>query len=123
MPRWPNCWPSAADASTVYDWVRGFAPRYEAAARSFCRAVGERWIVDETYVKVADDWAYVSRAIDEHGEVADVYVSAQRATEDAATFFRRAIRVAGLVPAAALTMALYTAGGLVAGAAYRALPG
>jgi transposase-like protein len=89
---------SGVDASTVDDWVREFAPLYEGAARSFRRAVGERWSVDEIYVKVAGDWVYVYRAIDEHGQVVDVYVSAERATEDAATFFRRAIETTGVPP-------------------------
>lgn len=55
------------DPSTVYDWVREFAPLYEEEARSFRRAVGSCWSVDETYVKVAGAWGYVYRAIDEHG--------------------------------------------------------
>ena len=42
------------DPSNVYAWVQGFAPRYEAAARAFRRAVGERWSVDERYINVAD---------------------------------------------------------------------
>jgi transposase-like protein len=37
------------DPSTVYDWVREFAPLYEDAARPFRRAVGSSWSVDETY--------------------------------------------------------------------------
>jgi transposase-like protein len=40
----------AADPSTVYDWVREFAPLYEDAARSFRRAVGTCWSVDECRV-------------------------------------------------------------------------
>ena len=43
------------DPSTIYAWVQEFAPLYEAAARAFRRAVGERWSVDETYVQVAGD--------------------------------------------------------------------
>jgi transposase-like protein len=36
-------------------------------------------------------WVYVYRAIDERGQIVDVYVSAQRVADDAAAFFRRAI--------------------------------
>ncbi len=53
------------DPSTVYDWVREFAPLYEDAARPFRRAVGSSWSVDETYTKVAGKSAYVYRAIDD----------------------------------------------------------
>jgi transposase-like protein len=62
----------------IFAWVQEFAPLYEAAARTFRGAVGECWSVDETYVKVAGEWAYVYRALDEHGQVVDVYVSAGR---------------------------------------------
>ena len=86
------------DPSSVYAWVQEFAPLYEDAARAYRHAAGERWSVDETYVKIAGDWAYVYRAIDEQGQVIDVYVSEQRASADAATFFRRAIEATGVAP-------------------------
>jgi IS6 family transposase len=86
------------DASTVYDWVREFAPLYEDAARPFRHAVGRAWSVDETYATVAGRSVYVYRAIDGHGQVVDVYVSEQRAAEDAATFFRRASASTGGLP-------------------------
>jgi transposase-like protein len=86
------------DASTVYDWVREFAPLYEDAARPFRRSVGSAWSVDETYTRIAGAPAYVYRAIDGLGQVVDVYVSDRRAAEDAAAFFRRAIAATGVVP-------------------------
>lgn len=89
--------------STIYAWVREFAPLYEAAARPFRRAVGDRWSVDETSIRVAGQWCYVYRAIDGQGQVVGVYVSAQRATDDAIAFFRRAIETTGVAPIAVTT--------------------
>jgi transposase-like protein len=91
------------DPSTIFAWVREFAPLYEDAARSFRRAIGSCWSVDETYTKVAGKPAYVYRAIDGRGQVVDVYVSTRRATADAATFFRRAIEATGVVPDEVMT--------------------
>jgi putative transposase len=54
--------------------------------------------VDETYGKVAGEWAYVYRAIDGRGQIVDVDVSAARAADDAVAFFRRAIEATGFVP-------------------------
>jgi transposase-like protein len=55
--------------------------RLLAEAALPCRhAVGDRWQVDETYVKVAGRWRYVCRAIDQFGQVIDVFVSARAAT-------------------------------------------
>lgn len=35
-----------------------------------------RWsIVDETYVTVAGEWAYLYRAVDQHGQVIDLLLS------------------------------------------------
>lgn len=78
--------------------MRGFAPRYEDAARQFRAGVGGTWSVDETYATVAGTPVYVYRAIDEQGQVIDVYVSTQRASADAVAFFRRAIEATGVVP-------------------------
>jgi transposase, IS6 family len=47
--------------------------------------------VDETFVKVAGQWRYVYRAIDQFGQVIDVFVSARRDTMAAHRFFQRAI--------------------------------
>jgi hypothetical protein len=52
------------DHVTVYRWVLRFAPLLAKAARPCRHAVGDRWQVDETYVKVAGRWRYVYRAID-----------------------------------------------------------
>ena len=46
-------------------------------------------VVDETYVKVAGRWRYVYRAIDQHGQIIDVYVSARHDTRAGAAVLRR----------------------------------
>ena len=62
------------DHVTVYRWVQRFTPLLIDAARPCRHRVGDRWQVDETYVKVAGQWRYVYRAIDQFGQVIDVYV-------------------------------------------------
>jgi hypothetical protein len=41
---------------------------FPPAARPCRHAVGDRWQVDETYVKVAGQWRYVDRPIDQFGD-------------------------------------------------------
>jgi transposase, IS6 family len=71
--------------------VQRFTPLLAEAARPCRHAVGNRWHVDETYVKVAGRWRYVFRAIDQFGQVIDVFVSAQRDGRAARRFFEHAI--------------------------------
>jgi hypothetical protein len=64
---------------------------------------GDRWYVDETYVKVNGVWRYVYRAIDQHGQVIDVLVSARRDAAAARWFFRRAIATLKVKPTEVVT--------------------
>jgi transposase-like protein len=86
------------DHVTVYRWVQRFTPLLAEAARPCRHAVGDRWWVDETYVKVAGRWRYVYRAIDQFGQVIDVVVSLQRNARAARRFFERAIGTTKVMP-------------------------
>jgi IS6 family transposase len=78
------------DHVTVYRWVQRFAPLFADAARPLRHAAGDRWFVDETYVKIAGRWRYLYRAVDQYGQVIDVLLSEQRDTAAARRFFTRA---------------------------------
>ena len=80
-----------ADQVTIYRWVQRFTPLLAEAARPCRHGVGDRWQVDETYVKVASKWRYVYRAIDQFGQVIDVLVSPRRDVRAARRFFEQAI--------------------------------
>lgn len=75
------------DHVTIYRWVQRFTPLVIEAVRPCRHSVGDRWFVDETYVKVAGVWRYVYRAVDQHGQVIDVYVSKRRNVSAATRFF------------------------------------
>jgi IS6 family transposase len=45
------------------------------AARPCRHSPGERWFVDETYLKIGGCWCYLYRAVDQSGQVIDVYLS------------------------------------------------
>jgi IS6 family transposase len=77
----------AVDHLTIYRWVQRFTPLVIEAARPCRYSVGDRWFVDETYVKVVGVWRYVSRAVDQHGQVIDVLVSRRRNVAAATRFF------------------------------------
>ena len=86
------------DHVSVYRWVQRFMPLVADAARPCRHAVGDRWQVDETYVKVAGQWRYVYRAIDQTGQVIDVFVSWQRDANAARRFFQQAMGATKVAP-------------------------
>jgi transposase-like protein len=75
--------------------VQRFASLLVDAARPCRHGVGCRWFVDETYVKVAGWWRSAHRAIDEHGQIIDVYVSRRRDLRAARRFFASALTAHG----------------------------
>jgi transposase-like protein len=88
---------------TVHRGVRRFAPLLADAARFGRPGVGDRWHVDETYVKVAGRWVYLYRAVDQCGQVIDVYASTRRDSEAARRFFQRAKSITGVTPSEVIT--------------------
>jgi hypothetical protein len=56
------------DHVTIYRWVQRFTPELIDAARPRRHVAGDRWFVDETYLRVAGRWVYLYRAIDQHGQ-------------------------------------------------------
>ena len=91
------------DHVTIYRWVLRFTPLLADAARPCRHRVGDRWQVDETYVKVAGQWRYVYRAIDQFGQVIEVFVASRRDTKAAHRFFERAIGTTKITPAEVVT--------------------
>ena len=69
-----------------------FTPILINTARPCRRAIGDRWSVDETYVKFAGVWRYVYRAVDRNGHVLDVFVSRRCDAAAATWFFGNALR-------------------------------
>jgi transposase-like protein len=92
-----------ADHVTIYRWVLRFTPLLADAARPCRHRVGDHWQVDETYVKVAGQRRYVYRAIDQFGQVIDVFVAARRNTKTAHRFFQRAIGTTKIAPTEVIT--------------------
>jgi IS6 family transposase len=80
------------DHVTVYRWVQTFTAEFIDAARPARHASGDRWFVDETYIKVAGRWTYLYWAIDQHGQVIDVFLSERRDGPAARALFTAALR-------------------------------
>jgi transposase-like protein len=64
------------------------------AARPSRHVAGNRWFVDETYLKVAGRWVYLYRTIDQYGQVIAVLAAPKRDLAATRRFFARALTVA-----------------------------
>jgi transposase-like protein len=91
------------DHVTIYRWVQRFMPLLADAARFAHHSPGDGWFVDETSVKVNGIWRYVYRAIDQHGQVIDVLLSARRDAAALRRFFTRALLMLKVLPTEVVT--------------------
>jgi transposase-like protein len=84
--------------TTIMRWVHSYAPEFEWRWNRFARPAGASWRVDETYVKIHGDWAYLYRAVDREGKTVDFRLSSQRDVAAAKAFFRKAFKSQGSTP-------------------------
>ena len=81
----------SVDHSTLNRWVLHYSPQLEAAFRLKKKRAGNRWRMDEPYIKVKGQWAYYYRAIDKQGQTIDFLLTANRDTKAALRFLKKAI--------------------------------
>ncbi|SBW22888.1 transposase [Candidatus Protofrankia californiensis] len=79
------------DHVTMYRWVRRFTPLLIDAARPCRHTPGDRWLVDETSVKVSGRWIYLWRAVDQDSQVIDMFAAEHRDLPAARWFFTAAL--------------------------------
>jgi putative transposase len=68
-----------------------YAPRIEKAFRQNKKQVGNRWRLDETYIKIRGEWKYLYRAVDKQGHTVDFLLTAKRDKKAARRFLNKAI--------------------------------
>jgi len=81
----------AVDHSTIQRWVVQYAPRIEKSFRKNKKRVGNRWRLDETYVKIKGEWKYHYRAVDKKGNTIDFLLTTKRDKKAARRFLNKAI--------------------------------
>jgi putative transposase len=81
----------AVDHATIHRWVLRYSPELLERFNLRKRAVGDRWHIDETYIKVRGQWMYLYRAIDSLGDTVDFFFSEHRDLPAAKRFCRRAL--------------------------------
>ncbi len=74
---------------TVRAWCARFGPAIAEALRQRKPRRGRTWHLDEMRIVLGGVVHWLWRAVDEHGEVLDVFMQKERDTEAAKRFFRR----------------------------------
>ena len=88
----------SADHVTIWRWVQRYAPVLNERIRRGMRHPNRSWRVDETYIKVAGNWAYLYRAVDSAGETIEFMLSPKRDLIAAKLFLRLALSGGGQDP-------------------------
>jgi transposase-like protein len=80
---------------TIRSWCARFGPDYANKLRRRRPRPGDKWHLDEVFVKINGTTQYLWRAVDQHGNVLDILVQSRRNANAAKRFFRCVQTVGG----------------------------
>ncbi|MDH3636535.1 MAG: IS6 family transposase [Gammaproteobacteria bacterium] len=72
-------------------WCNKFGSIYATRLRKKHRGYGDTFFIDEVFVKIEGKQHYLWRAVDQDGEVVDVFLQKRRDGADAKRFFKTAL--------------------------------
>lgn len=78
--------------TTIMRWVHQYSPIIDERVRKHLKKTNDSWRMDETYIKIKGEDAYLYRAVDSEGNTIDFYVSKNRDKKSAKKFFIKALR-------------------------------
>jgi len=88
----------AVSYESIRLWCIKFGPRYARRLRGKHRGYGDTFFIDEVFVKINGRHQYLWRAVDQDGEVVDVFLQSRRNAKAAKRFFKRLLNVHGIEP-------------------------
>ena len=98
-------WLNAALSSpeTVRRWCKKFGASFADRLRRHRPRPGDKWHLDEVFIRIQGVQQYLWRAVDQNGVVLDILVQARRDGKDAKRFFRRLLKGLQYVPRVIVT--------------------
>ena len=88
---------------TVRHWCRKLGQTYANGLRRRTPRPGDRWHMDEVFIRVNGRTHYLWRAVDQEGEVLDILVQSRRDRKAAKRFFRKLLKGLQYVPGVIVT--------------------
>ncbi|MFD5065572.1 IS6 family transposase [Streptomyces sp. NPDC058394] len=88
---------------TVRRWCLKFGQAYADGLRRRRPGPGDKWHLDEVFIKINGELKYLWRAVDQDGNVLEILVQNRRDKVAASRFFRRLMKKARAVPRVIVT--------------------
>ena len=88
---------------TIRAWCLKFGQIYANDLRRSSPRPGDRWHLDEVFLKINGSIHYLWRAVDQDGEVLDIMVQSRRDKRAAKKFFRKLLKRLRYVPSVIVT--------------------
>jgi|TARA_B110001454_G_scaffold105436_1_gene99231 putative transposase len=73
-------------------WCNKFGSKYAARLRKRHQGYGDTFFIDEVFIKIQGKQHYLWRAVDQDGEVVDVFLQKRRDAKAAKRFFKRMLK-------------------------------
>ena len=77
---------------TIREWSLRFGRTFAKTLRRRRPQPGDKWFLDEVFVRIRGKLHYLWRAVDQHGNVLDVLVQGRRNKKAAKRFFRKLLK-------------------------------
>jgi putative transposase len=87
---------------TIRQWCQKFGQTYANGLRRRRHRPGDKWHLDEVFIKIRGKIHYLWRAVDQDGNVLDILITSRRDTKAATRFFRKLL-TGQYVPRALIT--------------------
>jgi putative transposase len=88
---------------TIRQWCEKFGQTYANALRRRRARPGDKWHLDEVFIKINGKIHYLWRAVDQRGDVLDILVTSRRDANAATRFFRKLLKGLKSVPTMLVT--------------------
>ncbi|NMM92667.1 IS6 family transposase [Rhodococcus sp. SRB_17] len=88
---------------TIRTWCAKFGPEYARRLRRRAPRSGDKWHLDEVFIRVRGVRKYLWRAVDQHGNVLDILIQSKRDGKAATRFFRALLKKQGHPPRVLIT--------------------
>ena len=91
-------------------WCIKIGPKYARRLRRRHKGYGDTFFIDEVFIKIQGRQHYLWRAVDQDGDVVDVFLQRRGDGKSAVRFFKRLLRVSGGEPRRIVTDKLRSCG-------------